>query len=81
MWKPQVPFPETLPRAERCRAHRGSSSGFRSTYTGTGTPEAAHGVASPRLRVALLLLFGAAVLVLYCRVARARDARSAVSPR
>ena len=71
VWKPQVAVPETY--------HPGGLPGKQGfvvkiplTYTGTGTPEAAHGIASPRLRVALLLLFGAAAIVLYLRW-RARE--------
>jgi uncharacterized membrane protein YgcG len=71
VWKPQERVPET-PRSEALPAHRGFVVKVPLTYTGTATPEAAHGIASPRLRVALLLLFGAAVLVLYFRW-RARE--------
>jgi len=71
VWKPQERVPETL-RSEALPAHRGFVVKVPLTYTGTATPEAANGIASPRLRVALLLLFGAAVLVLYFRW-RARE--------
>lgn len=71
VWKPQVAVPKTY--------HPGGLPGKQGfvvkiplTYTGTGQPEAAKGIASPRLRVALLLLFGVAVLVLYFRW-RARE--------
>ncbi len=71
VWKPQVRVPETF-RSGALPAHQGFVVKIPLTYTGTGTPEAAHGIASPRLRLALLLLFGVAVLVLYFRW-RARE--------
>jgi len=70
-WKPEEPFTGTFgPQALHGR--QGFVVKIPLTYTGTGQPEAAKGIASPRLRVALLLLFGAAVLVLYFRW-RARE--------
>jgi uncharacterized membrane protein YgcG len=71
VWKPQVRVPDTY-RPGALPAHQGFVVQIPLTYTGTGTPEAAHGIASPRLRVTLLLLFGVAVLVLYFRW-RARE--------
>ncbi len=71
-WKPEAPFPGSVgPVALHGR--QGYVVTLPLSYVGAGMPDAtARGIASPRLRVALLLLFGAAILVLYFRW-RARE--------
>ncbi|HEY4229374.1 MAG TPA: hypothetical protein VGO79_04335 [Thermoanaerobaculia bacterium] len=71
-WKPEASFTGSVgPVALHGR--EGYVITLPLSYIGAGRPDAAaRGIASPRLRVALLLLFGVAVLVLYFRW-RARE--------
>ncbi|HEY1251747.1 MAG TPA: hypothetical protein VGH97_11205 [Thermoanaerobaculia bacterium] len=71
VWKPQAPFTGSAGPTP-LHGRQGFVVTLPLTYTGTGTPEAAHGIASRRLRWALLLLYGAAIVLLYSRW-RARE--------
>ena len=64
VWKPEKPFPGTF-REGALPPGRGFVVTVPLAYTGTGSPSAAAGVASPRLRLILWIAFFAAVLVLY----------------
>ena len=73
VWKTKEPFAGSF-RSAALPPNRGFLVTLPLTYTGTARPDAAKGVASHSLRVALLVLFGAAILALYAAW-RARETR------
>ncbi|MEP6995239.1 MAG: DUF2207 domain-containing protein, partial [Acidobacteriota bacterium] len=64
VWKPEKPFIGTF-RTGALPPRQGFVVTVPLAYTGSAQPEAVGGLASPRQRQALWILFGAAILVLY----------------